>query len=179
MKIFTFMFSILFSLFAQIDEESLNQGNGICFICKFPTLPHEDAFFLGACFNIECLNDLSNGWIETLEFDLIPFNLWLCSNWDGVVELVMVDGQFHLDWPSNWPLNKPVVESWPDDPDSEWKAAKAEYERIAPSNTSDSVSEGEILIIFDSKENEAEVSEDNETIVSDAPNTEVVDAADA
>ena len=32
---------------------------------------------------------------------MIPFNLWLLSNWDGVVELVMVDGQFHLDWPSH------------------------------------------------------------------------------
>ena len=116
--------------------------------------------------------------METLKPDPIPFYLWLFSNWDGVVELIMVDGQFQLDWPSHWPLNDPVIEAWPNDPDQEWEAAEAEYEEVAPANASDSVSEkGEILIFSDSEENEAELSEDNETIVSDAPSTEVEDGA--
>ena len=142
-----------------MDEESFNKGNEICFLCRFPTLPHEDAFFHGACFHVNCLNDLGNGWMATLEPDPIPFYLWLLSNWDGVVELVMVDGQFHLDWPSHWPLNDPLVEAWPDDPDPEWEAAEAEYEGVAPANASDSVTEGgEILIISNNEGNEAEVS---------------------
>ena len=70
----------------------------------------------------------------------------------------MVDGQFHLDWPSHQPLNDPLVEALPDDPDPEWEAAEAEYEGVALANASDSVTEGEILIISNIDGNEAEVS---------------------
>ena len=61
----------------------------------------------------------------------------------------MVNGQFHLDWPSHGP----VVEAWPDDFDPEWEAAETEYDGVAPANASDSVSEEakEILIISDSE----------------------------
>ena len=91
----------------------------------------------------------------------------------------MVDGQFHLDWPSHWPLNDPLVEEWPDDPDPEWEAAETEYEGVALANASDSVTEGgEILIISNNDGNEADVSLDNEKIVSEAPSTEVQDGSD-
>ena len=72
----------------------------------------------------------------------------------------MINGQLHLDWPSNYPLNDPTIvvlgdSEWPDQPDS--------------------VSEGEILIVSDSEENDAEVSADDESIASDMPGTEIED----
>ena len=131
------MSSIVFSLSHQMDEETFNQGNAICFLCRFPTLPHEDAFFHGACWHVECLNDLGTGWMATLDPNPLPFYLWLLNHWNGIVQYVMINGQLHLDWPSNLPLNDPTIvvlddSEWPDQPDS--------------------VSEGgEILIVSDSE----------------------------
>ena len=112
-----------------------------------------------------------------LEPDPISIYLWLFSNWNEVAELVLANCQLHLDWPSHWLLNDPVVEAWPDEPDSEWEASEPEYEKVALANATDNDFEEqeEILIIPKSEGNEA----DDETIVRDAPSTEVKDGADA
>ena len=149
-------FHVLFlcSLSTQMDEETFNRGNGICFLCRFPTLSHEDAFFHGACWHVECLNNLGNGWMATLDPNALPFYLWLFNHWNGIVEFVMINGQLHLDWPSYSPLNDPIMEL-----------------------LDDSVSEGGevILIVSDSEGNGAEVSANDDSIASDAPSTEIED----
>lgn len=60
-----------------------------------------------------------------------------------------------------------MVQAWQDKPEPDKEAAEAKYEKIALTSATDSVSDGENLIIFDCKRNEAVVSDDNETIVSD------------
>ena len=141
MYIFIFMCSILCSLSFQMDEETFNQGNGICFICRFTTLPHEDAFWHGACFHVECLNNLETGWMETIEPSPYPLYIWLFNHWNGTVQYVLINGILCLDWPYHWPLGDPTVEilddtDWAEvpgwnaewDADPEWEAAEAEYE---------------------------------------------------
>ena len=56
----------------------------------------------------------------------------------------------------------------PYEPNPEWEASEAEYERVG---AIEAVSEGEILIVFDSEENVTEVSADDESVASDAPST--------
>ena len=65
-------------------------------------LPHEDAFIHKACFYLKCFHNLENNWMATLDFNALPFNLWLLNNLNVIVKLVMVDGQFHYDWLSYW-----------------------------------------------------------------------------
>ena len=71
-----------------------------------------------------------------------------------------------------------MFEAWPDDPDPEWEPAEADYETVALANASDSVTEKREILIISNNGNEAEVSLDNETIVSEAPSTEVQDGSD-
>ena len=60
-------FDVFYSIYfvIQINEESFNNGNVICYICKFPTLPHDDAPCHEACFYVDCLNNMGTGWLET------------------------------------------------------------------------------------------------------------------
>ena len=108
-------------------------------------LPQEDAFHHGACFHVECLNNLGDGWMQTLNPNPLPFYLWIMTHSNGIVEYVMINGQLHLDWPSHWYLSDPTMlvldnSEWPGVHDPEWEAAEAEYEN---GHVIDSVSEGE------------------------------------
>ena len=90
MLILIFIAYILCSLF-QMDEETFNQANGISLLFKFPTLPHEDAFHHGACWHVECLNNLGNGLMQTLDFNPVPFYLWLLNHENKIIEYVIIN----------------------------------------------------------------------------------------
>lgn len=69
-------------LFPSMDKESFDNGNGMCFLCKLFLLPHEDAFFHGAPFHVECLNELGNKWMEVMEPNPVPFFIWLLNHYN-------------------------------------------------------------------------------------------------
>ena len=97
-----------------MDEKTFNQGNGICW-------------------HVVCLNNLGDGWIQTLDSNPLPSYLWLMHHWNGIVKYVMINGQLHLDWPSHWPSDDLTIivlddSEFPDVRDPEWEAAEAEYE---------------------------------------------------
>ena len=67
------------------------------------------------------------------------FTCDLFYNWDEVVNLIMVNCQFHVHLFSHWPLNDPMVEAWPHDSDPKYKAAKSEKEKLLLPNSNDFV----------------------------------------
>ena len=91
-------------------EESFNKGDSICYICKTSIVLHEDAIFHWAPFYMECLKNIWNGWITTLESDPVFFVMWIIKNWIlGNIQFVVLIGQlsFYLD--RDW-KHDPVVE---------------------------------------------------------------------
>ena len=44
-----------------MSEEILNRGNSNCYIRKSFIFSHEDAFFHGAPFQVECFNNIEYG----------------------------------------------------------------------------------------------------------------------
>ena len=114
-----------------MDKESFDHGNGMCFLCKCFLLPHEDAFFHGAPFHVECLNQLGNGWMEVLEPNPVPFFIWLMNHYNGVVEVAVVNGEFQLYVADHWWMDDPFIDviddaDWPDENDPEWEEVEAE-----------------------------------------------------
>ena len=97
--------------------------------------------------------------------------------WNGIVKYVMINGQFHFDWPSHWPLGDFTIivlddSEWPEVHDPEWEAAEAESEN---GDVIDSVSEGgeEILRVSASDGIKGQDNEDGESIASNTPSTEI------
>ena len=64
-----------------MSEKPYNRGNSICYICKSPIFSHEEAFFHGAPFHVECLNHIGTNWMATLEPDPVFFFIWVGKNW--------------------------------------------------------------------------------------------------
>ena len=94
-----------------MDEESFNQGQGICVLCECFFLPGEDALWHGACFHVGCLMELGDGWMQVYQPDPLPFLLWV----SGHSHLEFQSWNGHLIW-----LSAAVA-------DPEWEAAEAEY----------------------------------------------------
>ena len=92
-----------------MSEESFNRSDSICYICKSPIFPHEDAFFHGAPFHGKCLNNTGNGLIATLEPDPVPVFMWIKENWIlGNVEFVVLKGRLSFCLNRDWQLD-PLV----------------------------------------------------------------------
>ena len=93
-----------------MSEESVNRGDFICYIFKSFISPHEDAFFHGAPFHVECLNNIGDCWIATSEPDPVPFFMWIGENWIlGNVEFVVLNGGLSLYLDGDWE-HDPLVE---------------------------------------------------------------------
>ena len=168
-----------------MSEKSFNRGDSICYICKSFIFSHVDAFFHGAPFHVECLNDIGNGWMATLEPDPVPFFMWIGEHWIlGNMEFVVSNGQLSLYLDRDWE-NDPFVEVLDDsenppevieiDSDSEVETINSEEEEI---NGSDSEDANTIVISSDD-----EVSADGNNSISeeeaDATESEsVVDASE-
>ena len=56
-----------------ISEKGFNRGDSICYISISPIFPHKDAFFHGAHIHVECLNNIKNNYMATLEPYPVPF----------------------------------------------------------------------------------------------------------
>ena len=129
--------------FPQMDEEFFNQVQGVCFLCISFILPGEDVFWHGACFHVECLNELGNDWMETIEPDPFPFLIWVMERHETEFESVI--GLFL--WPA----------SLLQDEDPEWEAAEAEYGPNALETASHN-GEVDILLVTDSEGDATKVS---------------------
>ena len=120
-----------------MDEESFNQGHGICFLCKYLIFPQEDAFFHYAPFHVECLMKLDDQFYRLLDPDPTFFYNWLSFCYDGRFTTNVDDNERFVVVPDpDWPLDDPNIHviddaDWPDDPDPEWEAAEAEYENVS------------------------------------------------
>ena len=127
-----------------MDEESFNQGQGVCILCECFILPGDDAFWHGACFHVDCLMELGDGWMVTLEPDPFPFLWWVWNHSYLEWEFESVNG--HFLWPAA------VLQ----DADPEWEAAEAEYGPNALETISHN-GEVEILLVTDSEGDATEV----------------------
>ena len=158
-----------------MEEESINQGTAICFLCKAFILPQEDAFYHGAPFHITCLNNLGNGWMETLDPNPIPFFTWLLAHWNGLVEYVLVNGQFHIHEIPDWLLDSSFNEVIDD---SEWENTESDAETDVLETVSEEGDE-EVIVISDDEGDATEVDADGETEESETERTEGEDGEDA
>ena len=64
-----------------MSEERFNIGDSMCYICKSFILSHENSFFHGAPFYVDCRNHIGNGWMATWDPDPVPFFMWVGENW--------------------------------------------------------------------------------------------------
>ena len=128
-------------------EKCLHENHGICILYKLLILPHEDAFCHGACLHVLCLNALGGGWMDKVVPDPVHLWEWILEHYEGELDFVVVNGQFHLEWVE-------VVDE------------------VGGDETA-SNGEDEILMVSNSEKDATEVSAEEN--VSDAPSTEIED----
>ena len=162
-----------------MSEESFNRGDSMCYICKSFILPQEDAFFHGAPFHVDCLNNIGNGWMAAFEPDPVSFFMWIGENWMlGDMEFVVMNGRLSLYLDRDWE-NDPLVEVLDDSENPSVGANDAEIPEVLVIESDSEVeenAEGEIngsdgddlnTIVISSED---EVSNDGNGFISEEGN---------